>query len=35
MAFTCADYSAQVLRINASLREKFDIGHTNFQPEWM
>ena len=29
-----ADYSALVLRINASLREKFDIGHTNFQPEW-
>ena len=30
-----ADYSALVLRINASLREKFDIGHTNFQPEWV
>ena len=29
------DYSALVLRINASLREKFDIGHTNFQPEWV
>ncbi|MEQ1517168.1 MAG: cation diffusion facilitator family transporter [Usitatibacteraceae bacterium] len=29
-----ADYSALVSRINASLREKFDIGHTNFQPEW-
>ncbi len=29
-----ANYSALVLRINASLREKFDIGHTNFQPEW-
>ena len=30
-----AGYSALVLRINASLREKFDIGHTNFQPEWV
>ncbi len=30
-----ANYSALVLRINASLREKFDIGHTNFQPEWI
>lgn len=30
-----ADYSALVLRINASLRKKFDIGHTNFQPEWV
>jgi cobalt-zinc-cadmium efflux system protein len=29
------DYSGLVLRINASLREKFDIGHTNFQPEWV
>jgi cobalt-zinc-cadmium efflux system protein len=29
-----ADYSSLVLRMNASLREKFDIGHTNFQPEW-
>ena len=29
-----ADYSMLVLRINTSLREKFDIGHTNFQPEW-
>ena len=29
------DYSALVLRINASLRDKFDIGHTNFQPEWV
>ena len=29
-----ADYSSLVLRINASLRDKFDIGHTNFQPEW-
>ncbi len=28
------DYSALVLRINTSLREKFDIGHTNLQPEW-
>ena len=28
------DYTALVLRINASLREKFDIGHTNLQPEW-
>ena len=28
------DYTALVLRINASLRVKFDIGHTNLQPEW-
>jgi len=28
------DYSSLVLRINASLREKFEIGHTNLQPEW-
>ncbi|MEO8384353.1 MAG: cation diffusion facilitator family transporter [Betaproteobacteria bacterium] len=28
------DYTALVLRINTSLREKFDIGHTNLQPEW-
>ena len=34
MAFACANYSALVLRINASPRDKFDIGHTNFQPEW-
>jgi cobalt-zinc-cadmium efflux system protein len=30
-----ANYSALVMRINASLREKFEIGHTNFQPEWV
>ena len=29
-----AEYSALVARINESLREKFEIGHTNFQPEW-
>ena len=29
-----ADYSALVERINQSLRDKFEIGHTNFQPEW-
>jgi cobalt-zinc-cadmium efflux system protein len=29
-----ADYSALVERINRSLRDKFEIGHTNFQPEW-
>ena len=29
------DYSALVLRINSSLREQFDIGHTNLQPEWV
>jgi cobalt-zinc-cadmium efflux system protein len=29
-----AGYTALVARINASLREKFEIGHTNFQPEW-
>ena len=30
-----ADYSALVVRINQSLRDKFEIGHTNFQPEWV
>ena len=29
-----ADYTALVARVNQSLREKFDIGHTNLQPEW-
>lgn len=29
-----ADYTALVARINQSLRDKFDIGHTNLQPEW-
>ena len=29
-----ADYTALVARINVSLREKYEIGHTNFQPEW-
>ena len=29
-----ADYTALVARINRSLRDKFEIGHTNFQPEW-
>ncbi len=29
------DYTALVGRINESLREKFEIGHTNFQPEWV
>lgn len=29
-----ADYNALVARINQSLRDKFDIGHTNLQPEW-
>ena len=29
-----ADYTALVARINQSLRDKFEIGHTNFQPEW-
>jgi cobalt-zinc-cadmium efflux system protein len=29
-----ADYTALVERINQSLRDKFDIGHTNLQPEW-
>ncbi|MBL0123315.1 MAG: cation transporter [Betaproteobacteria bacterium] len=28
------DYTALVARINQSLRDKFEIGHTNFQPEW-
>ena len=29
-----ADYAALVARVNQSLREKFDVGHTNLQPEW-
>ena len=29
-----ADYTALVARINQSLRDRFEIGHTNFQPEW-
>lgn len=29
-----ADYTGLVARINQSLRDKFEIGHTNFQPEW-
>lgn len=28
------DYASLVSRINDSLRDKFDIGHTNLQPEW-
>ncbi len=30
-----AGYTALVARINSSLREKYEIGHTNFQPEWV
>ena len=30
-----AGYTALVERINLSLRDKFEIGHTNLQPEWM
>jgi cobalt-zinc-cadmium efflux system protein len=30
-----ANYTALVARINQSLRDKFEIGHTNFQPEWV
>lgn len=29
-----ATYPALVARLNEDLREAFDIGHTNFQPEW-
>ena len=29
-----ADYAGLVARINQSLRDRFDIGHTNLQPEW-
>ncbi|MEP7157494.1 MAG: cation diffusion facilitator family transporter, partial [Betaproteobacteria bacterium] len=29
-----AGYTALVGRINDSLRDKFEIGHTNLQPEW-
>ncbi len=29
-----AGYTALVARINSSLRDKYEIGHTNFQPEW-
>jgi cobalt-zinc-cadmium efflux system protein len=28
------DYAGLVARINQSLRDRFDIGHTNLQPEW-
>ena len=30
-----AGYTALVARINSSLRDKYEIGHTNFQPEWV
>ncbi len=30
-----AEYTALVARINLSLRDKYEIGHTNFQPEWV
>jgi cobalt-zinc-cadmium efflux system protein len=28
------DYASLVARINQSLQDRFDIGHTNLQPEW-
>jgi cobalt-zinc-cadmium efflux system protein len=29
-----AAYPDLVTRLNDDLRQEFDIGHTNFQPEW-